>query len=104
MKEPKGSIMINSKSILIGVFIVFLGCLSFKSSAAIRCQGQLIGPGESEYILTKACGTPIHEYRVSSGRNGSGDEVYYYYEQDGRTIEIHLIDGHIYEIDGDNKH
>ncbi len=68
--------------------------------AAIRCQGQLIGPGDSEYALVSACGEPVYKHQIGSGSHGEGDEAYWYYKIDGQTVEIHMIDGHVYSVDG----
>ncbi len=90
------------RSILVILFIIFLLSHAISSLAAIRCQGALLGTGDTEYALLKACGEPQGRHRISSSGNGgsSGDEVYFYYEQDGRTVQVHLIDGKIVDIDG----
>ena len=90
---------------LIAIFI--LAVFTGSSWADIRCKGQLVGAGASEYALLEACGEPIYKHTVNGGstRGGYGDESYWYYKIDNTTVEVHLIDGHVYTIGGDiNRH
>lgn len=84
--------------------LVVLLLASTFSNAAVRCQGQLIGVGDAEYALVKACGEPESRHVINNGGGGGfGDEAYLYYKIDGQTVEIHMIDGHIHQI-GDSLH
>lgn len=69
--------------------------------AGMRCQGQIIEIGDPIYVVQKYCGEPVYTHTV--GRQIRGDEGFAYYEKDGRTIELHFIDGHLYSIGGDEN-
>lgn len=87
------------------MFIVALAACLYGASAfaGIRCQGQIIGVGDPEYVVEQACGTPVDYHQVGNGHNSSGDEAYAIYKIDGQLVEIHYIDGHVYTIGGDEN-
>lgn len=82
------------------IIAIGLVLLSTASMAGMRCNGQLIENGDPVHKMTEACGEPTAEHQVGTGRYGSGDESYTYYEKGNKEIEVHNIDGHVANIDG----
>ena len=87
---------------LLGI-LIFLMC--FKCFAGLRCaDGQLIEVGDSAYTVYKSCGEPSYKTVLHSpGQGHGGNEEIDYYTINGQDHQIHMIDGKVYTIDGDEN-
>lgn len=84
---------------LLGV-LIFLMC--FKCFAGLRCGGALIEVGDNAYTVFKACGEPAYKTVISTP-GGKGANEIDYYTIDGQDHSLHMIDGVVYSIDGDEN-
>ena len=82
----------------IGLFAIFGG----HAIAGIRCSTALIETGDTEHCVIEQCGEPTYSKHIDNGRNG-GDEDYLYFTIGNKEVVIHLIDGYVYSIDGDEN-
>jgi hypothetical protein len=95
-----------SKKAKLTLFIIGLSAFLYGASAfaGVRCGNELIQVGDPEYKVMQACGTPVDYHRVGGGaQGGAGDEAYVYFKIGNETVKIHLIDGHVYTIGGDEN-
>ena len=86
---------------LLGI-LIFLMCFKAFSGVYNADHTALIDVGDNAYTVYKALGEPNYKtvIYVPSGR---GNEEIDYYTINGQDHQIHMIDGTVYSIDGDEN-
>lgn len=63
----------------------------------------LIETGDSAYTVQQELGDPVDSNKLGTGRYGQGSEEYNTYNINGQDHTLHMIDGKVYTIDGDEN-